>query len=593
MPDRDLLLRVGLFRTIVIGLFLILGINLFVMMVPRHEFYKGQALENRQDRFRVRAPRGRIFDRHGTLLADNMYIADIVVPRSALDGDVPDSTLARLIAWFDLPVEITLSRLAGQKREHKPLVLVRNASMAQISAVEERGRELPGVRVAARARRRYLFGPLFAHVIGYVGEVGRADLDTTGDWSRYRLGDTIGKQGLEAAMEDVLRGASGVKLEEVNASGRVVGREAVWLRDVVPGEDVTLSISLPLQQVMATALGNRPGCGVAVSIETGEVLAAFSNPSFDPNLLTVSISADQWSRLVSDPAKPFFNRVVQATYPPASVYKPVTSLAALDNDLVGRESYLEPCLGGWEFGNRYFRCWKRGGHGEVNHLGAIVHSCDTFYYQLATRLELDQLAAAARSFGLGRTCTSVFSDEAAGNVPDTAWYNERFGDGRWTRGVLLNNAIGQGELLVTPIQIAVLSGRLASSGRMPDPRFVLIPPEPTVLPDPLPFAEQDLAWVRSALLETVARGTGKAARLDGIPVAGKTGTAQNPHGEDHAWFMCFAPADNPEVAVAVIVENAGHGSTEAAPVAGVWLKAYFTETGRLIPEKLAGEGAGS
>ncbi len=593
MPDRDFSLRVGLFRTVVVGLFLILMGNLFVMMVPRHAYYKEQALENRQERFRIRAPRGRIFDRHGTLLADNLYIADIVIPRSSLTEAGPDSTLSRLMAWFDLPVERTVAQLTEQKRRRGPLVLVHNASMAQISAVEERGRQLPGVRVEAQARRRYIFGPLFAHVIGYVGEVSQADLDTTGDWSGYRLGDRIGKQGLEIAMEDVLRGASGVQLSEVNASGRVVGREAVWLREVEPGGDVTLSISLHLQQVMANVIGDRTACGVALSTITGDVLAAFSNPSFDPNLMTSSISSVQWNQLINDPAKPFFNRVVQATYPPASLYKPVTSLAALSQQLIGRESYLEPCLGGWKLGNRYFRCWKHSGHGEMNHVEAIVNSCDTYYYQLGLRLEIDDLAAAARSFGLGRTCTRLFSDEAAGNVPDAAWYDRRYGAGKWTRGVMLNNSIGQGELLVTPIQVAVLVGRLATSGQMPDPEFVLIPPSPTQRPEPLPFREGDLQWVRQTLLETVNRGTGKAARLPGIEVAGKTGTAQNPHGEDHAWFMCYAPADKPEVAVAVIVENAGNGSTEAAPVARAWLEAYFTETGRLVPALPPSEEGGS
>jgi len=426
MFDREFLLRVGLYRALVIGLFLILVGNLFVMMVPRHAFYKEQALENRQDRFRIRAPRGRIFDRDGTLLASNLYIADIEVPRRSLTAAGPDSTLERLITWFELPREETIARLTAQKSRGGKLVLVSNASMAQISAVVERERQLPGVRVQARTRRSYLFGSLFSHVIGFVGEVGQADLDTTGDWSGYHLGDAKGKQGLEAAMESVLRGESGVNLEEVNASGRIVGRETVWLREVVPGEDVVLSISVPLQQVMADALGDRPGCGVAIAVKTGEVLAAFSNPSFDPNIMTFSISAEQWGLLVNDPAKPFFNRIIQATYPPASLYKPVTSLAALYHHQVGRESSLEPCLGGWSFGNRYFRCWKHSGHGEVDHQGAIVNSCDTFFYQLALNLDIDQLAFAARSFGLGRTTTHLFSDEAAGNVPDAAWYDERF-----------------------------------------------------------------------------------------------------------------------------------------------------------------------
>jgi penicillin-binding protein 2 len=266
---------------------------------------------------------------------------------------------------------------------------------------------------------------------------------------------------------------------------------------------------------------------------------------------------------------------VQATYPPASLYKPVTSLAGLQYGVVGTSTVLEPCLGGWHFGNRFFRCWKRGGHGLVDHTQAMVQSCDTYYYQVGIRLEIDQLAAAARSLGLGKVCTNVFADEAAGNVPDTAWYDKRFGKNKWTRGVLLNNAIGQGELLVTPIQMAVLTGRLATSGRMPDPVFVIDPQRPGRIPEALPFSERDLAWVRRSMELVVSEGTGHAAELEGIAVAGKTGTAQNPHGEDHAWFMCFAPADDPQVALAVIVENAGHGSREAAPVAGSWLRAYF------------------
>lgn len=577
MPEREHLLRQGIFRTVVIILFLILVGNIFTMMVPRHRFYKEQALENRQVRFRVRAPRGLILDRDGVILADNTYIADITVPGRCLTAAGPDSTLARLIHWFDLPLEPTLERLREQKGATSggTLLLVSNASMPQIAAIEERGSQLPGVRVDSRPRRRYLFGELFAHVIGYVGEVVPADLDTTGGPAGYKTGDMIGKQGVESALEDLLRGGSGTKLEEVNASGRVVGRRTIWLQDVTQGQDVTLSISLAHQHQMAEAIGQRTACGVAIDTKTGEVLAAFSHPVFDPNLMTVPITADHWNALVNDPDKPFFNRAVQATYPPASLYKPVTSLAGLRNGVVGTSSVLEPCLGGWNFGNRFFRCWKRAGHGLVDHTQAMVQSCDTYYYQLGLRLDIDKLAAAARSLGLGQVCTNVFADESAGNVPDTAWYDKRFGKGKWTRGVLLNNAIGQGELLVTPIQMALLAGRIATSGRMPDPVFVIDPRRPVRKPETLPFRERDLAWVRTAMELVVSEGTGKEAALEGINVAGKTGTAQNPHGEDHAWFMCFAPAEDPQVAVAVIVENAGHGSSEAAPVAGTWLRSFF------------------
>jgi penicillin-binding protein 2 len=596
MPERENILRHGIFRSVVIILFLILVGNLFVMMVPHHRYYKDQALENRQVRFRKRAPRGLILDRDGVILADNTYIADITVPANSLTADGSDSTLTRLIHWFDLPREATLDRLREQKaaRGGGVLVLVSNATMPQVSAIEERGRQLPGVRVESRPRRRYLFGELFAHVIGYVGEVVPADLDTTGGNTGYKTGDMIGKQGIESALDELLRGGSGTKLEEVNASGRRVGRQTVWLQEVTPGGDVTLSLSLAHQHQMAVAIGDRTACGVALDTRTGEVLAAYSHPAFDPNLMTVPITADQWNSLVNDPDKPFFNRIVQATYPPASLYKPVTSLAGLRNGVIGISTVLEPCLGGWQFGNRYFRCWKRSGHGLVDHTEAMVQSCDTYYYQLGLRLEIDQLAATARSLGLGRVCTDIFVDEAAGNIPDTAWYDKRFGEGKWTRGVLLNNAIGQGEILVTPIQMALLAGRLATSGRMPDPVFVIDPRRPRDPPEALPFRERDLAWVRRAMELVVAEGTGKSAGLEDIAVAGKTGTAQNPHGEDHAWFMCFAPADDPQVALAVIVENAGHGSREAAPVAGSWLRAYFAAEDSLpaLPTPVTVNGRG-
>lgn len=582
---RDLQVRSNLLRGVVITVFLVLIINLFVMMVPRHEYYKSQALENRQVRFKVSAPRGRITDRAGTLLADNMFIADITLGRSSLAEGQPDSTLERLLAWFGLPRAETLERLEVQReRRRSRLVLVPNADPGQIAAVEERGRQLPGVRVESRPRRRYIYGPLFAHMIGHVGEVSEADLDTTGDPFGYRQGDMIGKQGIEAAFEDHLRGRVGMKLEEVNASGRIVGREAVWLEDVIPGQDVKLSISLEMQAAMAEVLGDRIACGVAVDVTNGEVLAAYSNPSFDPDMMTQNISPEEWDKLVNDPAKPFFNRAVQAVYPPASLYKPVTSLAGLRAGVVDTDTHFEPCLGGWTFGDRYFRCWKRSGHGDVDHADALVESCDTFYYQLALLLDIDRMARAARAFGLGRTCTGIFPEESSGNVPDTEWYDRRFGKNRWTRGVLLNNAIGQGELLVTPLQMAVFCARLATGGTTPDPIFVIEPASPPRRPDPLPFSREHLAWVRRTLRAVVDRGTGHAGAVEGVAVAGKTGTAQNPHGEDHAWFMAYAPADAPEVAIALIVENAGGGGAQAAPLASEWLTRYFQGKGVLPPE---------
>lgn len=575
MNQGDFTFRHAILRTIIIVAFAILVANLFHLTVIRHSYYQDQALENRQDRFRVRAPRGRIHDRDGNVLVANQYIADITVPRKCLTPAGPDSTLNKLIEWFGLDRYETLDRLEQQATRRDQLILVPDATPSRIFTVEERGRELPGVKVVTRSRRQYLFGPLFAHAIGYVGEIGRVALDSMS--TIYAQGDYVGKLGIEEAMEPVLRGTAGTKLEEVNATGRIVGRKPVWVRDVVPGTDVEVTLSLRLQQRLAASIGDRPGCAVALDVRTGEVLAAYASPAFDPNVMGGSLTTAQWNELVEDPGKPLFNRITQATYPPASIFKAITSLAGLSGGHVTVNTALDPCGGGWMFGGRYFRCWKREGHGWVDHTAAMMHSCDTFYYQLGLRLQVDELAAAARAFGLGSRVTSEFSDEVRGNVPDTDWYNKRLGKGKWTRGVLMNTSIGQGELLVTPIQMAVVAGRIASGGTMPDPTFVRSPVPVRRQPKPLPFRAEHLAWVREAMRRTVADGTGRAARLKTVEVAGKTGTAQNPHGEDHAWFMCFAPASMPEVAMAIVMENAGGGGSVAAPIAGDFLKAYFHE----------------
>ncbi len=575
MNGRDLEFRRQAYRAVVVLLFLVLAGNLFWMTGPRNAYYRGLALENRQVRFRVPAPRGRILDRTGRLLADNTFIADITLSRSGFLSGRCDSTLGRVARWCGLDSAAVRDRLAARAEKGTGrLTLVGNADMEQVVTVQERRRVLPGLRVETRPRRRYLEGPLFAHVIGHVGQIRDEELASADPALAYRSGDMIGRQGIERAYETRLRGRAGIKLEEVNAAGHVVGRSPVWLQEIVPGGDLVLTLDARLQEAMAAALGDRSGCGVALSCRTGEVLAACSSPTFDPNLLTVPISQDDWERLSGDPRKPFFNRALQATYPPASLYKPIVSLVAMRDGIVDRGTYLEPCRGGWQLGNRFFRCWKISGHGSVDHAGALIHSCDTYYYQIALRLDLDHLAAGARSFGLGSRRGGIFQEETAGLVPDSHWYDQHYGQGRWSRGVVLNNSIGQGEILVTPLQMAVVAGRLAVGNELPPVTWVAgqerIDPQPE-----LPFAAGDLAWVRRVLARVVAEGTGKAAALPDVAVAGKTGTAQNPHGEDHAWFFCFAPADDPEVALAVIVENAGHGGSEAAPVARRWLEAYF------------------
>jgi len=302
MPGGDREFRRQVFRFVVVLLFLVLAGDLFWMTGPRNRHYRDLALENRQVRFRVTAPRGLILDRNGTLLADNTFIADITLSRRDYAAGRCDSTLARMGRWCGLDTTLVRQRLqdgmdAGQGR----LSLVGNAAMDQVVAVEERRRDLPGVRVDTRPRRRYLEGRLFAHQIGYVGQIRDEELAGADPRSDYRSGDMIGRTGVERAYESRLRGRPGIKLEEVNASGHLVGRSPVWLEEVQPGRDVRLTLDVRLQRAMAEALDGQVGCGVALSCRTGEVLAACSSPTFDPTLMTVHISREDWQSLSGDP----------------------------------------------------------------------------------------------------------------------------------------------------------------------------------------------------------------------------------------------------------------------------------------------------
>jgi len=570
--SRDLQARI--YRGIVVLLFGVVAVNLFQMQIVHYDEHRQQAAQNRQERVRVRAPRGRILDREGHVLADNVFKASITLPRSSMSEEGPDSTLTTLMDWFELDVDATLDRLSRQYDAGRSrLVLLNDASMPQLAAVEERARDLPGARVEARARRRYAYGPLFAHLIGYTGEVSAAEVDTAGDFPLYRPGDAIGREGVEAAREEDLRGQAGWYLREVNARGRVVGTREVALLEVEPGRDVRLTLSADLQDSLMTAMAGRTGCAVAVSLPDGAVLAAASLPTFDSNIFSRGISSEEWSALLADPLHPFLNRLVQATYPPASPYKIVTSLCALENGAAAGNTRFDPCYGSYRYGNRDFRCWKRTGHGDLDHAGALIHSCDVFYYQVVQHLNLTQLREVALALGLGHTTASPFKGETAGIVPDAEWYDRRFGKGKWTSGVLLNNSIGQGEILVTPLQMAVLTGRVATGNANLSPRFFT--EEPVRAAEPLPFRKSNLDWIRHTMGRVVDIGTGTKAKLEAVEVAGKTGTAENPHGEDHAWFVCFAPASQPEVAMAIILENAGHGGSVAAPVAARWLETYF------------------
>ncbi len=556
-------------------------VRLYSLQVVHHDEYVQFARDNRLSRERVPAPRGFIRDRAGRVLVDDVLHFEVTMPWRSRD-DVA-STAAELARWLPIDTARVMARFDAwrERRRSEPFPLIPDAGKFTISFVRENADRFPSLRVISRARRRYRYGPLAAHVLGYVGEASDADLART-DVRPYHPGDMVGKTGLELFYENQLRGVDGQRALEVNASGRVLGELPEYGEPPQPGATLYLTLDVELQKALEKALA-RPGlpaAAVVLSVEDGAVIAAASLPAFDPNVFSAGISQAALDALLHDPAKPLFNRVSQARYPPASTFKVVGSEVILDERIVNPNEILVYCTGAHRFGNRVYRCWKPQGHGAMDLLGAFVQSCDVYYYKAAEVLDADALAEAARAFGYGARTGIDLPGETAGLVPDRAWYDERFGRGRWTQGQMLNNIIGQGEYLATILQVARMTAAVANGGWLVTPHLLDHvdgePPEAWPKRRVRVLSRRSLRFLRRAMRQVVddPDGTAHWTRIEGLAVAGKTGTAQNPHGGHHALYTAYAPADDPEIALAIIVENGGHGGEVAAPIARDFLMAW-------------------
>ncbi|HET9952127.1 MAG TPA: penicillin-binding protein 2 [Candidatus Eisenbacteria bacterium] len=595
IPVRGAARRERILAWAVTAVFALLILRLFTMQVMQGGKYRELSEENRIRVEVLTAPRGELRDRKGRLLADNVPSFTVTVDPfdEAYVGQPArlDSTLARLADILgEDPAELREKVKEERRRSFVPIRLKRNVDMKSVAYVSEHAALLPGVDVESEPLRRYPLGPMGSHLFGYVGEISDKDLEdgTHGDYLR---GDLIGKDGLENKYETLLRGVDGKRFVEVNA----LGRKAELLGDKRPilpkrGTDLTLTIDLDLQRAAENAFepGQR-GAVVALDPRNGEVLAFVSRPNYDPNEFSTGISFKRWKELSEGGSSPLFNRAIQAVYPPGSTLKPFVALCGLATHAIEPgTTFRETCDGAFQFGSRPFRCWNPRGHGTLALRGAMAQSCDVYFYQLGIRLGLERLGEFMKVLGLsGRTGIDM-PGERRGLFPTPAWYDKRFGAGRWSRGLVLNLAIGQGESGVTPVKLAQLTAMIANGGMLWKPHLVreakrdgtpvdLPGLRPDSLSRRLDLSERDLRSVQQSMEAVVndQGGTGGLSKVEGVRVAGKTGTAQNPHGEDHALFICYAPAEAPEIAIAVLVENAGHGGSEAAPVAQKILNAYF------------------
>ncbi len=618
--ERPLEGRLRLSGVLIALVFVVFGVRLFQLQIIEGEELRRRSEQNSVRTLRLRAPRGEILDREGRVLATTRPAYELqVIPNSLVRPEIVYAALGQLLDRDPESLAVKVGTRRGSER-FKPVRLADDLDFDALARVETHRYAMAGVVTDVQPRRHYVEGDLAAHLMGSIGEI-RADQIEREEFQDYRPGDVIGQTGLEARLESELRGHDGGRNVVVDVAGRTV--EVLDEVRAEPGGRAVLALDVDLQRVAEAAFRDVPegeppkmGAAVALDVRTGDVLALVSRPAYDPNAFAGGIDQATWKALTTDEWQPLQNRAIQNHYPPGSIHKAIVAAALLQEGVIDRHSRAF-CPGYFRHGGRIYRCWKRGGHGSVNVRDAIKRSCDVFFYTFGVQLGVDRLARYAKSLGLGAPTGIALSGEAPGLVPSSEWKKRRFGE-PWYPGETVSVAIGQGYNLYTPIQLAVAYAAIANGGRVLRPRLLLrledrdghvvrtFPPETVRQSEVGPEA---LAIVRDGLTAVVEEtgGTGGRARVPGVRVAGKTGTAQVvrlEHTEglseekipiryrDHGWFGAFAPADAPEIAVAVFIEHGLHGSSAAAPVAQAILARYFEKKAQSAEEaQVAGHDA--
>ena len=591
--------KILIFAILVVVSFLCLWMRIWYLQILKWQYLTGLSENNRVRMVTLPASRGMIKDRNGETLvsirpAFNLYLT----PEDARNLD---SSLDKLAQRISLDRE-KLKKKIAQTKSFKEVLIKGDIPREEVAFVEENNMSLPGIRIRAEPLRNYVFNNLASHTLGYLGEISKASLERLKD-PAYRQGDFVGKNGLENIYESLLRGKKGYKEVEVDVSGR----ELKTLRKLSPesGNNLILTLDVKIQEELEklmteTAEQNMNGSVVVMKVQTGEIIAITSKPSFDPNKFAAGISTRNWRDLVTDEWHPLQNRSIHGQYPPGSTYKIVTAIAGLGEGVIKPDTSIF-CPGHFKLGRGRYRCWKKSGHGFMNLHDALVQSCDVYFYTIGHRLGIDTIAKYAKRFGLGRSTRLGLSREKKGLVPTTQWklLNKKE---PWLLGETISASIGQGFNLVTPIQQVIMMAAVANRGILLKPYLVkrIEGPEGQLRQEFFPeiigqigVDPDHLEQVRMALRDVVngARGTGKKSRLKNIIVSGKTGTSQVVRmksdeelekGEaipvkyrDHAWFVAFAPYEKPVLAVAIIVEHGGHGGATAGPIAGKIFKKYF------------------
>ena len=573
-------------------------IGLIKLQIFQHRQLAEMSENNRIRVIPILPKRGHILDREGRVIVDNRPSYTVsVIPVE----EVRYRTLPQLSSLIGFDTAYIRSRIkANMVSQYQPAAVRRDVSFETIAVLEEQYDRFPGVAYQMERVRQYAPEIGAEAFTGYVGEVSEAELATP-EFEFVRPGSMIGKKGLEKKYDTILRGQEGTAYIEVSSSGQIIGEyEGRPPIKAIPGADLTLSIDLDLQKACIAAQDTFC-CGGVVALDprNGEILAMASFPEYDPNIFSGVIPDSLWQVISNDSTHPLLNRPLKGLYPPGSTIKVLTLGAGLESGVIKPGTTFKPCVGGLQFGNRFFRCWEEAGHGITYGVHALERSCDVYFYQLGAELGVDKFSHYLGLCGFGRPSGVDLPNEDIGLNPNSAYYNRRYGEGRWSKGLALNNAIGQGEILANLFQMAQLYSGIANNGVVYRPhlvRMIHYPDQPSEMITPqvsfnLPFSKPTLELLKEGIRLVVEGDHGTARRLRNqfYSIGGKTGTVQNPHGENHSWFIGVAPMEAPEIVVAAIIENSGHGSDVAAPMVAKIIDAYMLKKEGRRQIMLAGE----
>ncbi|NKB82236.1 MAG: penicillin-binding protein 2 [Nitrospirales bacterium] len=583
LQQRLIFLKIGIF--ILIGL---LVLRLWQLQIKEGPYYRELSQDNRTRSIVLRPARGLIYDRNGILLANNIPSFNLYVElNDVVSRDGLITTLVDLLA-FDAT---DLSQRLQSQDSRTRIKIKGGLSLREATLIESHRLDLPGVVIQPEYQRNNPQGNYAAHVLGYIGAVSEKQL-AQDQFSNLTPGSLVGQQGIERMYDGLLQGMPGRKLIEVDALGHE--KQTLSVDSPQAGDDLYLTIDFRLQQLAEELLGKEAGAIVALDPNNGAVLALASQPGFDPNALSRGLPRSQWHTILQDPYHPLTNRAIQGLYPPGSTFKIVMATGALETNTIAPLDTVQ-CQGGYRLGNHLFRDWKASGHGTVNLSKALTHSCDVYFYKIGHRMGIDTIATYAHHFGLGEKTGIDLPSEQDGIVPSSEWKKQIYGE-PWYPGETISVSIGQGFLTVTPIQMANVIATIANGGTRYTPHIMhsirhrkLETIEEQVSPEGhlLTLQPNWIARIQEALVTVVTKGTAQQAKSAFVSIAGKTGTAQvvalqakaekeQPKAfQDHAWFVAYAPANAPRVAVAVVVEHMGHGGSIAAPLAKLFIEAFM------------------